>query len=59
MDLRLAVAAVAIPHLIGTAIRCARLRRSIDRGVLLTFGLASAGGGLVGALLHGAASGRF
>jgi len=55
---RLAVAAVAIPHVIGTAQRLWILRAHIDRRVLLGFGLASAVGGLVGALLQSAAAGR-
>jgi uncharacterized membrane protein YfcA len=50
--IRLAVALVAIPHAIATAVRLWALRDAIDRGVLLSFGLASAAGGLVGALLH-------
>lgn len=49
---KLAVAAVAIPHAAGTALRFWRLRHSLDWGVLRGFGLASATGGLVGALLH-------
>jgi uncharacterized membrane protein YfcA len=49
---KFAVAAVSIPHLAGTAVRCWRLRGHIDRRVLLSFGLASAAGGLLGALLH-------
>ena len=47
-----AVAAVAIPHAIATALRCWRLRRSIDWGVLKGFGLLSAAGGLAGALVY-------
>lgn len=49
---KLAVAAISIPHLLGTALRFWRLRHHIDRRVLLSFGLASAAGGLLGALLH-------
>jgi hypothetical protein len=49
---KIAVAVVALPHLAATALRLWILRRSIDRGVLLTFGLASAAGGLVGSILH-------
>jgi len=49
---KLAVAAVSIPHLAGTAVRFRRLRGHVDRRVLLSFGLASAAGGLLGALLH-------
>jgi hypothetical protein len=49
---RLAVAAVSVPHLVGTAVRFWRLRTPPDRRVLWTFGLASAGGGLLGAVLQ-------
>jgi uncharacterized membrane protein YfcA len=48
----LAVAAVSIPHAIATAVRCWRLRASIDGSVLRSFGLLSAVGGLAGALLY-------
>jgi uncharacterized membrane protein YfcA len=47
-----AVALVAIPHAVATLVRFVRLRRAVDRDVLLTFGLASAAGGLVGAVGH-------
>jgi len=47
-----AVAAVAIPHAAATALRCWRLRANIDWSVLRGFGLLSAAGGLVGALLY-------
>ncbi len=49
---KLAVAAVAIPHAVGTAQRFWILRRHVDRRVLVGFGIASAVGGLAGALLH-------
>src|SRR6185312_2326472 len=49
---RLAVAAVAIPHVVATFQRFWLLRRHVDRRVLLGFGLASAAGGLAGALAH-------
>ncbi len=49
---RLAVAAVSLPHMLGTIVRLAMLRRAVDRRILLSFGLASAAGGLAGALLH-------
>ncbi len=55
---KLAVAAVAIPHLAGTVQRFLVLRRSVDRRVLLGFGITSALGGLAGALLQVRASGR-
>jgi len=48
----IAVAAVTIPHAVATAVRCWRLRASIDRQILLRFGLLSAGGALAGALLY-------
>lgn len=48
----LAVAMMGLPHAIGTAIRWWRLRRHVDVAVLKGFGLASAAGGLAGALMH-------
>jgi uncharacterized protein len=53
---KLAVTLVSIPHAAGTALRLWRLRRFVDWRVFRTFGLASAAGGLVGALLHARAS---
>lgn len=44
-----AILAVSIPHAIATAVRCWRLRSSIDWSLLRGFGLASALGGLLGA----------
>ncbi|HJR16715.1 MAG TPA: TSUP family transporter, partial [Gemmatimonadales bacterium] len=41
---QLAVAAVAVPHAAGTALRCARLRRAVDKSVLWRFGIPSAAG---------------
>ncbi len=52
MDARLAVAAVSIPHAVGTAFRFWLLGARVDRGILWSFGLTSAAGGLVGALLQ-------
>src|SRR5215467_1364710 len=46
-----AVVAVSIPHLVATALRFWNLRSAIDRTVLKNFGIASAAGGLLGALL--------
>jgi uncharacterized membrane protein YfcA len=51
-DITTSVAAVAIPHLAATAVRCWRMRRSIDREVLRGFGMLSAAGGLMGALFY-------
>lgn len=53
---KLAVAAVAIPHVVGTAVRFWLLRKEIDRRLLLSFGLMSAAGGLAGALIQARAS---
>ena len=50
--LSVAVAAVSIAHLCGSVLRFSLLRKFVNRRVLLTFGLASAAGGLAGALLH-------
>jgi hypothetical protein len=47
-----AVAAVSIPHLVGTLQRYWILRRHVDRRMLFAFGLTSAAGGLAGALAH-------
>jgi uncharacterized protein len=52
VDARLAVAAVSIPHVVGTALRFWLLGGRVDRRVLGGFGLASAAGGLTGALLQ-------
>ena len=52
MGMDVAVAAVTLPHLFATALRCYRMRTSIDGAVLARFGLLSAGGGLAGALAY-------
>ncbi len=52
IPLKLAVAAVSIPHLLATALRFWLLRAHVDRQLLLTFGIFSAAGGLAGALAH-------
>ena len=52
IDAKLAVAAVSIPHLIGTAVRFWLLKGQVDRRVLWSFGIASAAGGVAGALLN-------
>ena len=59
VDIRLAVAAVAIPHVAGTALRFWLIDAPVDRGVFRTFGLTSAAGGLIGALMHGWAGSRW
>ncbi len=52
VDARLAVAAVSIPHVIGTAFRFWLLGGRVDRRVLWSFGVMSAAGGLAGAVLQ-------
>jgi hypothetical protein len=52
LGMSVAVAAVAIPHVLATGLRCWRLRREIDREVFVRFGVLSAVGGLIGALLY-------
>lgn len=49
---KLAVAAISVPHLIATAIRFWLIRSHVNRQVLFGFGIASAIGGLIGAILH-------
>jgi uncharacterized membrane protein YfcA len=55
---KLAVAAVAIPHAIGTAQRFLLLRKYVDWRVVRSFGVSSALGGLAGAVLQTVASSR-
>jgi uncharacterized membrane protein YfcA len=55
---KLAVAAVALPHAIGTAQRFMLLRRHVDWRVVRSFGITSALGGLAGALLQTRSSSR-
>ena len=52
VGMKLAVAVVSVPYFLGTALRLALARAHIDRKVLVTFGITSALGGLLGALLH-------
>lgn len=52
LGMTVAIAAVAIPHAVATALRCWRLRGSIDWPLMRGFGLLSAAGGLAGALLY-------
>ena len=60
VDTRVAVAAVSIPHVVGTAVRFWLLREGgIDRRVLWSFGLTSAAGGLAGAALYSIATNRW
>ena len=52
VNTRLAVALVAVPHFFGTALRLVRVRQHVDLPTFKEFGVASAVGGLVGALLN-------
>src|SRR5207237_8244434 len=52
LDVRLAIAAVSLPHLAGTIVRFLLVRTHIDRGVLFAFGAASAIGGPPGLALQ-------
>lgn len=52
-----AVAAVALPHLLATAVRYARHASAVHRPTFFRFGLLSAVGGLTGAVLQAALSG--
>lgn len=56
MSMKAAVAAVSLPHFVATAVRLWGLRRHVDRRVLIHFGICSAAGGLVGALLQAKAN---
>lgn len=59
LEPQVAITVVALPHLIATAIRYVRHRRWIDRGVVLRFGLPSALGGFLGAVLQSTVQSRF
>jgi uncharacterized protein len=50
--IKAAVVMVAVPHAIATALRFWSLRKDVDWGVFLRFGLINAAGALVGALIH-------
>jgi uncharacterized protein len=55
---KLAVAAVSIPHIVGTSIRFWRFRRTIDWQIVRSFGVTSVAGGITGALLNAYATSR-
>jgi hypothetical protein len=52
VGMKVAVAAVSVPHFVATCVRLWGLRKHVDRNVLLHFGILSAVGGLLGALLQ-------
>ncbi len=49
---KVAVAAISLTHLVGTAVRLWMMWRHVDRGLLWNFGIASGVFGLLGALIH-------
>lgn len=49
---KVAVAAISIPHFLATALRFWMLKAHVDKRVLINFGIMSAIGGLLGAILH-------
>jgi uncharacterized membrane protein YfcA len=53
---KLAVAIVSIPHVAATVARFWSLRKYVDRRVFLNFGILSAAGGSLGALLNARAN---
>lgn len=53
---KLAVAIVSVPHLVATSARFVGLRKHVNRRVFLNFGILSAAGGLLGALLNARAN---
>ena len=53
---KIAVAAVSVPHLLATALRFWMLRKHVDKNILTSFGITSAAGGLLGALLQTSAT---
>lgn len=52
VEIKLAVAAISIPHLIATTLRFVMLKEHVNRSVLIKFGTFSAVGGLAGALFN-------
>jgi hypothetical protein len=52
VGMKVAVTAVSLPHFVATCARLWGLRKHVDRRVLLHFGILSAVGGLLGALLQ-------
>lgn len=52
IDARIAIAAVAIPHVVGTAMRLVILRVSPAWSVVWSFGVASGAGALMGAVIQ-------
>ena len=49
---KFAIALMSLPHFIGNSVRFWLLKSKINRRILIRFGLLSAAGGLIGALIH-------
>jgi uncharacterized membrane protein YfcA len=49
---KVAIALVSLPHFLGNTLRFSFLKSKVNRKILIRFGILSATGGLVGALLH-------
>jgi uncharacterized protein len=49
---KVAIALMSLPHFLGNSVRFWLLKSKINRKILIRFGLLSAAGGLVGALIH-------
>lgn len=47
-----AIALMSLPHFLGTSVRFWLLKSKVNRRILIRFGILSATGGLVGALIH-------
>jgi uncharacterized protein len=56
MGMKVAVAAVSIPHFVATSVRLWNLRRHVDRRTMINFGIFSAVGSLLGALFESKAN---
>ena len=49
---KVAIALVSLPHFLGNTLRFSFLKSKVNRKMLIRFGILSATGGLIGALLH-------
>jgi uncharacterized protein len=49
---KIAITLMSVPHFLGTSVRFWLLKTKVNRKILIRFGLLSAAGGLIGALIH-------
>lgn len=56
VDIKLAVAAISIPHVVATTLRFIMLRKHLNKEVFVKFGTFSALGGLLGAIFNAKAN---